>query len=505
MKYLIIFLTLAAFAAKAQYAVESVPNQKLITGSYVSNPDHILDDSTVAGIDGLLRQLEDSTTVQISVVAVNSIGEADIFDFAQSLFNRWGIGQRGNDNGLLVLLVMDQRTVRFHTGPGLEGALPDVLCKRIQREAMVPEFKNGNYNAGMLAGMQEVVKILTDAAYGDELRVAETQSESETAAGRESDFTGTLLFIGFFVFSVILIMFIVKAVSRTFADSKNAEYTPYPEMRLSRLAWLIEFVGIPMLVVAAVGLSGTDNPLGFALLGLYAYFLLTLVHRQWRMKQVTNRLVKDSYYHGAVDFLRKEQTYWFFMALVFPFPFVFYFIYHLFRKRRYRNHPRRCSDCHGEMVKLSEQADDAFLSKAQLAEENIRSVDYDVWQCTSCQDTAIWNYPNRFSKYEACSYCKARTSYFIGRRTIKSATYSQTGTGEETYGCKNCGKEKRSQYAIPRKEHTTTSSSSSLGNSSSFGSSSSFGNGSSFGSSSSSSGGSWGGGSSSGGGASSSW
>jgi uncharacterized protein len=137
------------------------------------------------------------------------------------------------------------------------------------------------------------------------------------------------------------------------------------------------------------------------------------------------------------------------------------------------------------MAKLDEKADDAFLSKAQLTEENIRSVDYDVWQCRSCQGTAIWNYPRRFSKYKECSYCKAKTSYFISRRTITSASYSASGTGEEIYGCKNCGKEKRSRYTIARLEHSSSSSSS--------------------GSSSSSSGGSWGGGSSGGGGASSSW
>ena len=480
MKYLIIFLTLVSVAAKAQYTVESIPNQKLSTGSYVSNPDQILDEGTVAGIDGLLRSLEDSTTVQVAVVAVNSIGEADIFDFAQNLFNSWGVGHSTNNNGLLILLVMDQRTVRFHTGSGIEGALPDIVCKRIQREAMVPEFKNNNYNAGMLAGVQEVVKILTNPAYGEELRAAESGDNAGT-----NDFTGTVLFLSFFMLPVFLIAFVVKIIGKSFADSKTPSYTAYPEMRLSRLAWLIEFIGIPILIVGAIGLSGTDNPLGFALLWLYVYFLFTLFHRQWRMKRVTNRLVMGQDYHGAVEFLRKEQVYWFFMALVFPLPFVFYFIYHLFRKRLYRNHPRRCADCGGEMLKLGEQADDAFLSKAQLVEENIRSIDYDVWQCQSCQGTAIWNYPRRFSKYKECSYCKARTSYFMSRRTLRSATYSSSGTGEEIYGCKHCGKEKRSTYTIARLEHSSSSSSS--------------------GSSSSSSGGSWGGGSSSGGGASSSW
>src|SRR5687767_6031003 len=125
----------------AQYTVESIPNQKLIDNSYVSNPDHILDENTVASIDLILKSLEEKATVQVAVVAVNSIGETDIFDFAQDLFTTWGIGNKSNDNGLLLLLVKDQRTIRFHTGDGIEGTLPDAICKRIQRDYMVPRFK----------------------------------------------------------------------------------------------------------------------------------------------------------------------------------------------------------------------------------------------------------------------------------------------------------------------------------------------------------------------------
>lgn len=476
MKYLTLFLLLFSKLVYGQYTVESVPNQKLINGSYVSNPDGVLDAGTVADIDALLRALEDSTTVQVAVVALNSIGDADVFEFAQELFTRWGIGSKAGNNGLLVLLVRDSHIIRFHTGSGLEGALPDALCKRIQQTAMVPAFKSDDYDAGMLAGLQEVVKILTDPAYGEELRAGES--------GSANDFAGTWLVLAFFVLPVFAVVFIVKLVNKSFADSKSPSSTLYPEMRLTRVAWLIGFIGVPAVIVAGVGLSVTDNPLGFAVLGLYLYYLLTLLHRQWRMKRVMNRLTAQGDYHGVVEFLRKEQVYWFFIALVFPLPFVFYFVYHLFRKRRYRNHPRQCAGCQGKMHKLSEKADDAFLSKAQLLEENIRSVDYDVWQCESCQATAMWNYPRRFSKYKPCTYCKAKTGYLVSHTTIVSPTYSSSGRGEDIYGCMHCGKEEKSAYTIAKLEHSSGSSSSG---------------------GSSSGGGSWGGGSSGGGGASSSW
>src|SRR6188768_2722830 len=117
------FLLLLSVTLHAQtvYTVETIPNVKLINNSYVSNPDAILTDATVGRIDFKLAQLEKETTVQVAVVAVRSIGDADIFNFAQQLFTLWGIGKAKKDNGLLILLVVDQRTVRFHTGYGLEG------------------------------------------------------------------------------------------------------------------------------------------------------------------------------------------------------------------------------------------------------------------------------------------------------------------------------------------------------------------------------------------------
>jgi uncharacterized protein len=484
MKYLLLSLSfLLAPTLYAQWTIESVPNQKLVNGSYVSNPDGILTEATTASIDALLQNLEDSTTVQVAVVAVKSIGDADIFTFAQDLFSYWGIGQKDNDNGLLILLVEDTHTIRFHTGYGLESVLTDARCKHIQQEYMVPLFKEGDYNGGMLAGVGTVVKVINDPAYADEV------TAEETSNGMMNDYAGTVAILCFFVVPILAITFGIKLFNKSFSDSKSPAHTDYPEMRVTRLAWALEFLAAPAIIVAAIGLSGTDQPFVFALLLLYLYSLVTLIYRQWRMKRVMQRLVKDADYHGVVEFLRSNQVYWLFMGLLYPLPFLPYFFYHLARKRRYRNHPRTCSSCQGNMVKLDEQADDAYLSKAQQIEENIRSVDYDVWQCAGCQDTEVWNYPNRSSRYKKCSYCDSQTSFFISRKTLRAASYSSSGQGEEIYGCVHCGKRKRKTYSIAKLEHSSSSSSSSSGS----------------GSSSSSGGGSWGGGSSGGGGASSSW
>jgi uncharacterized protein len=477
-----LLLLIVPIVLMAQSTVESIPNQKLINGSYVSNPDAILDEVTVAQIDTLLTSLEKKTSVQVAVVVVNSIGDDDIFEFAQKLFTTWGVGGKGKDNGLLLLLVNDQRTVRFHTGYGVEGALPDIVCKRIQRDYMVPEFKNGNYNAGVLAGLQQVEKILTNPDYAEELK--------EPEANEVSDWVGFVIFLSLFPGIGLLSVFIVKVVNRKFADSKSPAYTLYPEMRLSRMWWAVEFVGIPVLITVLFGISGIENRMGFCFITLYLYYMSTLFHRLIRMKKVINRFLQTQEFYEIVEFIRKEQWYWLLMAFLFPVPFVFYFFYHLARKRIYRNYPRKCKECQGTMRKLNEKTEDEFLSKEMQMEETLKSVDYDVWKCTGCLSVEMSFFLNNRTKYEPCPKCKTIAYHSVSKRTIKSASYSSSGSGEELHRCEFCGHDRKTKYTIA--QLVAGSSSSSSGSSS-------------FGSSSSSGGGSWGGGSSGGGGASSSW
>lgn len=460
----------------AQSTLESIPNQKLINGSYVSNPDTILSPATIEQLDILLHSLEDSTSAQVAVVAVHSIGDADIVDFAQQLFVKWGIGNKEKDNGLLVLLVMDARTVRFHTGYGLEGVLPDIVCKRIQREYMVPKFKEGDYNAGILAGLEEVIKILTDPVYA-----AEIQKSDDVEM---DSWTAIMIFLGMFLAIPLIIVFIVKNVNKKFSDSKPPSDTPYPEVRLSRQTWLTTFIALPTLIVILFGISDVEEAGGVCLFALYFYFMFTLLYRMLREKKVIKRFLKEQDYYEIVEFLRKQQVYWLLMGLVFPLPFLPYFFYYLFRKRLYRNHPRQCKQCTGDMKKLNEKADDEYLTEGQRVEEKIRSVDYDVWKCKDCQSPEVWFYLNRFSKYDPCPKCRTIAYKVISSRTVVSATYSSSGSGEEIHKCSFCGHEKKSTYSIAQLVASTSSSSSS---------------------GSSSSGGSWGGGSSGGGGASSSW
>ena len=80
-------------------------------------------------------------------------------------FEHWGIGKKADDNGLLILLVLDQRKVTFATGYGLEGVLPDALCFRIQQNEMVPWFRKNDFDRGMTEGVRTVTLVLYGSDY----------------------------------------------------------------------------------------------------------------------------------------------------------------------------------------------------------------------------------------------------------------------------------------------------------------------------------------------------
>ena len=139
------------------YTIQDIPMVHLQDRTrYVSNPDGILSPSAVATMDSILYALEEKTGIQTLVVAVTGIEGGDCFDFAYRLGKEIGVGQKERDNGLVVLLSTDERCIQFATGYGLEGVLPDAICKRIQSRYMVEHLGNDNWDAGMVAGIRAI-------------------------------------------------------------------------------------------------------------------------------------------------------------------------------------------------------------------------------------------------------------------------------------------------------------------------------------------------------------
>ena len=154
----------------AAYTPETVPQPWLAgTSRFVCNPDNILTITEENDIVSLAEQLHETLQVEVATVAISDIGQADAYTFAVQLFNRWGIGDKKTNQGVLILLVTDSRDIQIITGGGVEGLLPDAQCAYIVQEVMIPLLRDGDYGKGLMAGNQAIAKILTTDAAKAEL------------------------------------------------------------------------------------------------------------------------------------------------------------------------------------------------------------------------------------------------------------------------------------------------------------------------------------------------
>jgi uncharacterized protein len=145
-----------------------------------------------------LRRYADSTSTQISIVVVKSTQPYDSFDYGMKLARDWGIGQKGKNNGLLILWATEDRKVRFIVGYGLEGTITDATSKRIQQRTIVPLFKQNRFYEGLDQGLNDIFK----AAAGE-----------FDAQPKEEDNSGAIvmLVIMFFFFGIIMMFAMYKA------------------------------------------------------------------------------------------------------------------------------------------------------------------------------------------------------------------------------------------------------------------------------------------------------
>ena len=170
-KLLILFFLLGFVAQAAVYTPTSLPNPKAQDQyNYVCNPDGIVDQSNMLFLNRLAQQLEDSTLVELCVVAVESIGQADAFEFCYELFQRWGIGKEGKNTGVLLFLAVESRDIRIMTGGGIEGVLTDAACNEIIQSTMISPLRNADYSDALALGALRIYEICTNGDAPEELR-----------------------------------------------------------------------------------------------------------------------------------------------------------------------------------------------------------------------------------------------------------------------------------------------------------------------------------------------
>lgn len=351
-----------------EYTVETVPNVQVADRTrFVTDPDNLLGETATRHIDAILAQVRDSNTVEAAVVVLPSIGDNDIDLFATDLFTHWGIG-RSNDNGLLILTVIDQRRVVFRTGYGIEGVLPDAICKRIIDRYIIPAFREGDYGVGLEAAVTQVARIVTTP-----------EASAELSAGNDSQGSGfNLMNVVYFylVCSLIISLLLTLYLNGVIRRYKNSPYDGYKQ--LSNMLSLLQIIAI--------------------------FFPL------W----------------GVANLSRCRK-----------------------KMQAFRDMPRTCENCGTIMHKLDEHEDNAFLTPQEDMEEQIGSVDYDVWMCDKCRNTDIYRFEAPFTRYTECPQCHAMAYSLARDHIVRPASSIAAGQGEKIYVCSYCKMRKVVPYIIP--------------------------------------------------------
>lgn len=127
---------------------------------YLSDYAGIIDRNIGARIESVCSSIQRSTGVEIAIVTVTSLEGAPIEQEALRYLEGWGVGKKGEDNGLVILVAQKERRVRIETGYGIEGVMPDGLAGEIIRYEIIPRFKQGDFGGGILAAVYRIGKIV---------------------------------------------------------------------------------------------------------------------------------------------------------------------------------------------------------------------------------------------------------------------------------------------------------------------------------------------------------
>jgi uncharacterized protein len=204
--FILLFLILVSFAPPIT-AVVRVPSQP---PNYVVDLAGIIDSNAEASLNSYLKELELKTSAQVVVLTVTSLDGESIENFSINLaHDQWKLGQKGKDNGLLLLVAIKDRKYRFEVGYGLEAILPDSLVGSIGRQYLVPYFKKGDFSNGILTSTLAVINIIAtnaDVTLSDLPRVEVRRNYSNEGATKLSPI-GKLFSL---LFLVAMIYFFIK-------------------------------------------------------------------------------------------------------------------------------------------------------------------------------------------------------------------------------------------------------------------------------------------------------
>lgn len=196
LRYLVVLLIafisqISTFAAEGDFP--SKPNPPRLVNDFAG----MMTADEQARLEAKLLEYEKTSSTQITVVTLTNLGGYEVAQYGVELFNKWGVGQDGKDNGVLIIASKEDRKINITTGYGLEGALTDIISGRIIRNEIVPQFKTGNFYGGFDKAADAVIA----ATKG------EYKAEEDYHHGRNGDVAGIVVAIIIIVIAILISIF----------------------------------------------------------------------------------------------------------------------------------------------------------------------------------------------------------------------------------------------------------------------------------------------------------
>ncbi len=149
------FILLSLCASIRAFAQKEIPE---LWGQHVHDEAKALAQQTIDNLEQRLKIFEDSTSNQIVILIVPTLDGEVIEQYGLRVAEKWKLGQKDKDNGVVLLVSINDRKMRIEVGQGLEGPLPDAICNRIIRNEMAPNFRRGDYDAGVTAATNAIMQ-----------------------------------------------------------------------------------------------------------------------------------------------------------------------------------------------------------------------------------------------------------------------------------------------------------------------------------------------------------
>ena len=205
-KILIALLLITPLWSNAQLPVPE------LWGARIHDDANILSPSFESGLEQMLKSHEDSTSNQIAILIIPTLQDEPIEDYTFRVAEEWKLGQAETDNGILILVAVNDRKVRIEVGEGLEGVVPDAIANQIIRNEIAPNFRENNYEAGIRAGVVALIQ-----AIGGEYQAEEGPAVSRR--GRGGSIWGTLIIM-------IIILLISRMTGGGRGNYRRGGWTP---------------------------------------------------------------------------------------------------------------------------------------------------------------------------------------------------------------------------------------------------------------------------------------